>query len=61
MKKTLKNKILLGITDAEMVIAMIMATAIDSPDPRIPIILLAQAMGWLALFNKANPDWSKDI
>lgn len=61
MKKTLKNKILLGITDAEMVIAMIMATAIDSPDPRIPIILLAQAMGWLALFSKANPNWSRDI
>lgn len=61
MKKTLKNKILLGITETELIIALIMMAAIDSPDPRIPIILLAQAMGWLALFNKANPDWSKDV
>lgn len=61
MKKTLKNKVLLGITETELIIALIMMAAIDSPDPRIPIILLAQAMAWLALFNKANPDWSKDV
>jgi hypothetical protein len=61
MKKTLKNKILLGITETELIVTLVMTAAIDSPDPRISIILLAQAMAWLALFNKANPNWSKDL
>ena len=57
----MKRKILTIITDAEMVIAMIMVTAMDSPDPRIPTILLLQAMGWLALFCWVNPDGSRDV
>ena len=56
-----KNKILLGITKTELIVALIMMSAIDSPDPRIPIILLLQAMGWLALFCKANPDWGRYV
>lgn len=57
----MKRKFLTGITEAEMMIAMITATALDSPDPRIPTILLLQAMGWLALFCWVNPDGSRDV
>lgn len=56
-KMQLKNKILIGITRAEAIIALIAMSGCDSEDVTIPVVLLVQAALWLYLFTKANPEW----
>ena len=56
MKKhnRLKNRILIGITTLEMLILLLAASAMDSPDRTIPIIAILQALIWIGLFVFAN-------
>lgn len=54
--KRLKNRIIIGITYAEALIMITAMSAMDSENVTIPVILIMQAMTWLLLFDKANPD-----
>ncbi len=58
-KMQLKNRILIGATEAEGCVALFAMSGFDSEDLTLPIILLAQAMLWIALFTKANPGWGE--
>lgn len=54
----MKKKILLGITGAEFLIMLLSIAAMDRPNITIPVVLLAQACGWVVLFAMANPEIS---
>lgn len=56
--KKLKRSILLGITYTEMIVAVLAMAAMDSPDLTFPGIVLTQAVAWIVLFVKANPEWA---
>ena len=56
--KKLKRSILLGITYTEMIVAVLAMAAMDSPDLTVPGIVLTQAVAWIVLFVKANPEWA---
>lgn len=58
MKRKIKRLILLGITYTELILALLAMCAMDSPDLTAPFIVLAQAVAWIALFIKANPEWA---
>lgn len=62
----MRNKILIGITNAAVCLFLIFAAAIgDDGTTRtgfwICLIGMALSMLWIWLFNKANPDWSEDV
>lgn len=58
--RRLKSRILMGITCAEMLILLLAASAMDSPDRTIPIIAIAQALIWIGLFVWANKRGGKN-
>lgn len=58
MKRKIKRVTLLGITYTELILAALAGCAMDSPDLTVPLIVLAQAVAWIALFIKANPEWA---
>ena len=56
-RRRLRWKILQGVTHMEMIVVVLAAAAMDSPDPTIPVIALLQAACWIGFFIKANPGW----
>lgn len=62
----MRNKILIGITDAAVCLFLIFAAAIGDDGTTgtgfwICLIGMAVCAGWVWLFDKANPDWSDDL
>ena len=53
-KRNLKNRILTIVTCTEMIILLLAASAMDSPDRTIPIIAIVQALIWIGLFVLSN-------
>ena len=53
-KRNLKNRILTIVTCTEMIILLLAASAMDSPDITIPVIAIAQALIWIGLFVLSN-------
>lgn len=60
-KKSLVVRILEWITGAEFMIFLIGASAMDSPDLTVPIIMIFQALAWLYFVgNKLPLDYHED-
>lgn len=53
-RKHLKNRILTIVTCTEMIILLLAASAMDSPDIAIPVIAIVQALIWIGLFVLSN-------
>lgn len=60
-KRSLHDQILLGITEAEVVAILIGGCMCDSADLTVPLIIIGQAVIWLALFTYINPHWDDMI
>ena len=50
----MKNAILKGITGTEIMLMILAASAMDSANVIIPVVVILQAAAWLALFALAN-------